>query len=536
MVVSRQSIELAVRNIAHWGDTDVLPFPLENHWFYDAEDQVVKLLAGLDRSFDQWLTVYPVKFERCLSNVGHIGYRGVTQIDPIWNAYLLALVIEVGPNIEAARIPVEKAQVFSYRFLPGPKTYSLFDKDVGWGAFQQHAYKLSREFQYVLFADASDFYPRIYHHRLENALGHVAANRVLCGRIKTLLSKLSVGGVSYGLPVAGNAARLLSEIVLNRTDNLLNVKGIRFCRFVDDYYLFANTEEEARTHLVYLSDILLKHEGLSVNRGKTRLMTREEFSRTSFVADAAALESEEQTKVQGFFKLRLKFDPYSPTAEEEYDKLRSELAKFDVVGMLGREFGKTRVDEALTKQLVKSLKYLSLENQEAATESLISNLDMLYPIFPTVSLVVRALVPGLSAKVAALVFDRVRRLLHDDSHILQVPTNLAFALRLLADDPSEETDTALAQVYGKTDSTLVRRDTILCMAKRGVEYWLGDQIRNAGTTDLWLRRALLAGSFVLGDEGAHWRKRVKNELHRVDQEFMAWLKAKHTAGSWKVPL
>ena len=118
MIVSKQSIELAVRNIAHWGDTDVLPFPLENHWFYDAEDQVVKLLAGLDRNFEQWLTVYPVKFERCLSNVGHIGYRGVTQIDPIWNAYLLALVIEVGPNIEAARIPVEKAQVFSYRFLP----------------------------------------------------------------------------------------------------------------------------------------------------------------------------------------------------------------------------------------------------------------------------------------------------------------------------------------------------------------------------------------------------------------------------------
>ena len=99
-----------------------------------------------------------------------------------------------------------------------------------------------------------------------------------------------------------------------------------------------------------------------------------------------------------------------------------------------------------------------------------------------------------------------------------------------------KTDTALAQVYGKTDSTLVRRDTILCMARRGVEYWLGDQIRNAGTTDLWLRRALLAGSFMLGDEGAHWRKRVKNELHRVDQEFMAWLEEKHTAGSWKVPL
>src|SRR5687767_11254682 len=101
MIVSEDSLRFAVRNVAHWGDTDVLPFPLENHWFHDAEDDVVALLSDLDSSFEEWLADYPLLFDRALSAVGYVGFRGTTQIDPIWNAYLLSLVVELGPEIEA---------------------------------------------------------------------------------------------------------------------------------------------------------------------------------------------------------------------------------------------------------------------------------------------------------------------------------------------------------------------------------------------------------------------------------------------------
>ena len=537
MPVSKQSIELAVCNIVDWGDTDVLPFPLENHWFHDEKDHVVSLLQKLDKKFDLWLSDYPVKFERCLSSVGHTGYRGVTQIDPIWNAYLLALVIEVGPKIEAARIPVDDNQIFSYRFSPDPDSYSLFDTQVGWRQFQEHALKMSREHRFTLVTDVSDFYPRVYHHRLENALNHATnKNEGICKRIKAILNKLSIGDVSYGLPVGGSAARLLAEIVLNRTDQLLKTKEIQFCRFVDDYYLFADSEDDARKQLVYLSDILLRHEGLSLNRGKTRFMTQEEFSRTSVVAETSAMENETHAKAQEFFRLKLKYDPYSPTAEADYNKLRKELKSFDIVGMLAREFRKSRIDVALTKQLVKSLKYLDQKTQSAAVESLISNLDVLYPIFPTVSIVLRTLIPELSSNTATSVFDRIRALLHKQSHILQVPANLAFALRLLADDPSDETSSALSRIYNETENLLIRRDVILCMARRGVEYWLSDVVRSAMAADLWLRRALISGSFILGDEGRHWRKRIKRELHVVDIEFMKWVETKSENDSWKVPI
>ena len=536
MCVSKDSIKLAVHNIVAWGDTDVLPFPLENHWFHDAPDKIVGLLKKLDDKFDSWLETYPVAFDRCLSSVGHTGYRGVTQIDPIWNAYLLALVIEIGSEIEAARIPVEENKIFSYRFSPNQTTYSLFDTQIGWRQFQEHAYKLSQKYKHTLFTDISDFYPRIYHHRLENELDYASQKTDVCKRIKVLLKRLSIGGVSYGLPIGGSAARLLSEIILNRTDRLLNTKGVQFCRFVDDYYIFSNSEEEARRFLVYLSDILLRHEGLSLNRGKIRLMTREQFAKESVMAEDSVMESQIHSQTQKFFKLRLKYDPYSPTAEEDYKKLRKELARFDVVDMLAREFRKSRIDKALTKQLIKSLRYLDTRAQSAAIESLISNLNILYPIFPTVSVVIRELIPNLSSDLSACVFNRVRALLHEESHILQVSANLAFSLRLLVDDPSVQTDQILDRVYRNADSVLVRRDVILCMARREARYWLADVLRGVGETDLWLRRALIVASFVLGDEGDHWRNRVRKRLHDVDLEFMGWIKGKDIEEYWRIPI
>ena len=85
------------------------------------------------------------------------------------------------------------------------------------------------------------------------------------------------------------------------------------------------------------------------------------------------MEDEDHTQTQEFFKLRLKYDPYSPTADEDYNHLRDELEKFDIVGMLAREFRKSRIDEALTKQLVKSLRYLDERTQQVALE--ISNIQ-----------------------------------------------------------------------------------------------------------------------------------------------------------------
>ena len=102
------SLRAAIGNIVHFGDTDVLPFPLEQQWFAGDKDAVVKLLQSIDDDCDEYVADYPVTFVKSLTGVGYNGFRAVTQIDPIWNAYLLALVIEIAPDLERARIPIDR--------------------------------------------------------------------------------------------------------------------------------------------------------------------------------------------------------------------------------------------------------------------------------------------------------------------------------------------------------------------------------------------------------------------------------------------
>ena len=57
-VVKRESFDLAVHNIARYGDTDVFPFPLENLWFHDDPESVITILEKIDATFDSMLAGY----------------------------------------------------------------------------------------------------------------------------------------------------------------------------------------------------------------------------------------------------------------------------------------------------------------------------------------------------------------------------------------------------------------------------------------------------------------------------------------------
>ncbi|MDQ3564503.1 MAG: RNA-directed DNA polymerase [Pseudomonadota bacterium] len=536
MAVTERSLRFAVRIIARHGDTDVFPFPLENHWFHDDEDGVVALLGSMDRDFDSWLRDYPVVFVKLLAGVGYAGFRAATQIDPLWNAYLLSLVIEIAPDIEDARVPPDRNVVFSYRYNPSEEKSTLFDPDLGWRQFHTSAIAVAESADVVVSTDISDFYPRVYHHRLENALRQATTNTEVVRRIMEILERLS-SGTSYGLPVGGHAARILADLLLNRVDRLLLAQQIRFCRFVDDYCLFAMSREKAQAHLVFLSESLLANEGLTLSRSKTRFMTRAEFLRSSPFAEPAAADSEEESEARGFLRLRLRFDPYSPTAEEDYGRLAADIEKFDVTRMLARELRKSRIDEVLVRQLVKSLRFMGRDVRDGAVVSLLRNFEILYPVFPTVAILLKGVLADLSDGARRELFDALRSLVRRDSHITLVPTNLAYAVRLMAHDRSEETDAIFVDLHGRTRTDMmVKRDIVLAMTARRADYWLSDLIKRFSVLIPWERRALLPASYVLGDEGRHWRERVRDELSQVDRGFMQWVGTKNSGKSWDVPL
>ncbi|TLX47220.1 RNA-directed DNA polymerase [Pseudoalteromonas phenolica] len=533
----RQYLKKSVENIIAHGDTDIFPFPIENLLFNDKQTETIDLLEKVHSSFEDYLSEYPVLHEKALQAVGYHGFRYGTQIDPLWNAYFLALVISISDEIETARIPTSKKKVFSYRYSYDKDKKYLFDREYNWSEFNKRAIELAKQKPVVLKCDISNFYPSVYHHRIENALRKATTNTESVKRIVKLLSKISKG-VSYGLPVGGPAARILSELLLNRVDRLLLSEGIEFCRYADDYIIFTDSVEEAYGNLIYLCEKLTENEGLAIQKSKTQIMTSSEFLSLSEFGNPND-SNEDNIQADNFLKLRLFYDPYSPTADTDYDDLKSELEKFDIVGMLGKEISKSRINQALTRRLINSIKYLSPQQRKAAIYSLFgqrdeakSNLDVLYPVFPSVMLLCRSIISDLDNDSRELIFEDLRNLLNNESYITKVPINLMYAVRILAHDKSEEADFALIKAYKNQVNPVITSEIILAMAQHDSDYWISDKLKSFSSLSRWEKRSLLISSYILGDEGQHWRDKVKGELPDIDTLLIKWFSERFNSNGW----
>lgn len=80
-----QYFRQAIENIARFGDTDVFPLPVENHILYDESDEVVDLLKALHGEFQDALDRESPTNVSSVAMIGYTAFRGVMQIDPLWN-------------------------------------------------------------------------------------------------------------------------------------------------------------------------------------------------------------------------------------------------------------------------------------------------------------------------------------------------------------------------------------------------------------------------------------------------------------------
>jgi Reverse transcriptase (RNA-dependent DNA polymerase) len=94
---------------------------------------------------------------------------------------------------------------------------------------------------HVLKADIADFFPHIYHHRLETRLHRSTTEKHYADTIMRMLSSWG-GRVSYGLPIGPAASRLLAELLLDPIDRMLQEQGYKHCRWIDDIRLFCESK------------------------------------------------------------------------------------------------------------------------------------------------------------------------------------------------------------------------------------------------------------------------------------------------------
>lgn len=198
-------------------------------------------------------------------------FRKCALIDIIDEIKYLSIVILLSQNIEISRVSKSKNIVFSYRFKP--RHGYLFDSKYNFTKFREYVSKkkYNKNNKVLVEADISNFYDRLNLHRLESNLFALKnVDEPLIRLLNELLLFWS-NRDSYGLPVGSNASRILAEATLIEVDDYLLSHNVDFCRFVDDYRIFACNSETAQHHLSLLVK-KLNEVGLFLNSRKSRVV------------------------------------------------------------------------------------------------------------------------------------------------------------------------------------------------------------------------------------------------------------------------
>lgn len=520
------SIVRALRNIAKFGDTDIFPFPFERHVFHDKLAESAVIVRDLHVDFEGALASHRPENIETLAPVGYTGFRWATQIEPFWNAYYLAMVLELADEIEQQRRPLSEQSVFSYRYQWSEADCKIF-APISWNDYRARCRALAQNSAYVVVTDISDFYPRIYHHRLENALARLPNAGVLRSRIMKFLQVCSSTD-SYGLPVGGPASRLLAELALVDVDSYLTAKAVLFCRYADDFTMFATSREQAYRQLVFLADKLF-NEGLSLQKKKTRILKTDEYLEMIGGLDPQTTPVGAQTDEDRLLSISVRFDPYSPTAIEDYRTLKAALAHIDIVGILGREVAKTAIDTAVTRQAIAAIAALEDDQREGAIRTLMDpeNILVLAPVFISVMRIVRELYDSFTDRCKDYVDAFLVKLFDESSYLLSLELNQAFYVQALSKRGLVRKEQILIEMYGLSASPLVRREIVLGMVEMNALYWLRDIVKNSyGSVTEWEKRALLIASYWLGDEGRHWREHLKKGMTAPQLLIRDWFAAR----------
>ncbi|MFY0626166.1 MAG: hypothetical protein JXR07_07725 [Reichenbachiella sp.] len=538
--MDKKYIELAIKNISKYGDTDIFPFPIENHMLYDEADKVVPFIQKLHKDHKTYLDANPPQIIRTCSPVGYTGLRWATQIEPYWNIYFLSLVLSLSEEIELQRMPIEDETVHSYRIKLDHKEGTLYSLDSNWHSFQLSSLNLVKEdnsqYEFVVICDIADFYSRIYHHTLENLLKDLENTHGDHSQILRLLTVIS-GGTSYGLPIGGAASRILAELFLTSIDNLMTLKGITFKRFVDDIHLFASSEEEAHSHLNELSISLMSTEGLTLQKYKTQILSKKEFIhivKTKISADS----DDKNSKVRAqFMALPINYDPYSESADDDYEKIKSELDKFDILDLLNSELRKSRIHQAFSKHLLRSFKALEPQTVSYAFDAISNKLEHLAPIFPNIMMAAASNFDKLTESSRENLLDKLRSLVISDSYLLQLELNAVYLIRVLGKEKSVLNQRVLNQVYSKfSESFFVKSWVILIYGRWRNQAWWTDKKNSYPSMSNWEKRSFFLASYFIGEKGGHWRKTSQKGLLEFHSILKDWAIDKKKDSNWKLPI
>lgn len=381
-MISQNSVQRAIDHLAAFGDTDLFPRLPEMRCFVEKANAIASDCAGLN--IGQYS---PVGAIETLTPKSWLGFRIAHQLTASDSVLYLAALLDCAPQLEATRLPKDENEAFAYRYMEGD-SLRVFEAGRGYHQWLAHlatfggAENPFAEDRPAISTDISDFYQRIYFHRVENVLQDAGCAKPPSELLKKII-KVTRARQSYGLPVGSTASRLLAECLLNDTDVLLKNMGLSFTRYVDDFRIVVPAGAEAHAILCRLAEHLMITEGLSLNVTKTRLSSVRDMQKSSKARLQDVFSSAEMEAMHSLITLS-----YGDDDASEDDALANPFIEADfLLDKLDEIEDKKSVDLSVYKAILRALRFLPDLN---ATRLLADHADLLYYVPREFCLVLQA--------------------------------------------------------------------------------------------------------------------------------------------------
>lgn len=453
------------------------------------------------------------------------GFRIAHQLSAHDTLIYLASVIENAEILESLRTPVDEGTAFSYRYKngEGPRIF-----EVG-GTYHDWMVKLTEfggtpaafgEARTVISTDISDFYQRIYHHRIENILATYRDKH--SAEITKKIIKSVRANQSFGIPVGQTASRFLAELVLNDTDQFLIELGVPSTRYVDDFRIIVENEQIAHSTLCKLAEHLMITEGLSLNGSKTDMTTVASAQRDAQKRLEDVFTDKDQREFQNYLRLTYEDDTTKDDSEDDV----AEAMFFDANDLADKitefvEYG--RADLSTYKAILRAIRSLGGVDSEKITKH---HSQFLYYIPREFCLSLSKMDRSDEEKVKSTK-DLLIKLLNESPF-----KDLVLCRYWIIDlfvRGCFEIDWKDFQSYDFNRSTVERRAMHLLRGRLGHAAYFRAQKTKFGELNDWEKPAFLLGAMCLPkDEYEKWVVSVQNAIPGpLAAEYADWVK-----GNW----
>lgn len=502
----------AILHLADLGDTDILPPLFEFQFFKEAAEPIVKKLSSFSAA-----SYNPVGAFEVLSPKTQTSFRIAHQLHSTDALLFTAAAIEVAEAIDEARLGPEHG-AFSYRFDNDPTSSSLFTDTCSYHDWLISIAELCEPDEafsnepLVLETDISDFYGRIYFHRIEHVLDDIEAANPPRKIIENVI-KNSRARQSYGLPVGGAASRIIAEGVLIDVDTMLRREGFKFTRFVDDFRIIVESPAQAHTALCRLAEHLMLTEGLSLNAAKTRILPASAVKDEIDNSFSEVFTNEERNGLDRY--LQAIYD-----SEDVAETIADEIDVPTLIDKISKVLKLDKIEYTSIKLILKALRANTIDD----VESFISKFSQLLYFAPRDFCMVLGSQAQQNTDNADLIAEKLLSIVGNspfkDMALVRIWVNHLFVSGALP-----ITDARMTQLgFGNTQ--IERRQNALLRGRLKDRAFFREAKTRFGDLSEWEKPAVMLGASCLAaSEYETWLGFCKGKsTNIIFDEYISWLK------------